>query len=163
MLTAIRLGTTVDAIGFAADRNGERCLKTPAEMARLFSDYPEALAHTIRVLDAGAGFSLDQLHHDYPDEILESGRTPQQTLISRVQEAAGERWPEGVPADIQGRIAHELELIEPLAYAPYFLTVHEVVRFARKKGILCQGRGSAPAATSRPTSTSISSTRDARK
>ena len=147
VLTAIRLGTTVDAIGFAAERHGERCLKSPAEMARLFEAYPEALTNTIHVLDAGTGFSLDQLHHEYPDEILEPGRTPFQTLTSRVREAAAERWPQGVPADIQGRIAHELKLIEQLAYAPYFLTVHEVVRFARNKGILCQGRGSAANST----------------
>jgi error-prone DNA polymerase len=91
VLTAIRLGTPVDRIGHAADRNGERCLKSAAEMARLFGDYPEALASTIRVLDACAGFSLDQLHHEYPDEILEPGRTPLQTLTDRVHEAATAR------------------------------------------------------------------------
>jgi error-prone DNA polymerase len=147
VLTAIRLGTTVDAIGFAADRNGERCLKSPAEMARLFAAHPQALANTIRVLEASAGFSLDELRHEYPEEILEPGRTPLQTLTDRVREAAAERWPDSVPADIQARIAHELDLIEQLEYAPYFLTVHEVVRFARKEGILCQGRGSAANST----------------
>jgi error-prone DNA polymerase len=147
VLTAIRLGTPVDRIGHAADRNGERCLKSAAEMARLFGDYPEALASTIRVLDACAGFSLDQLHHEYPDEILEPGRTPLQTLTDRVHEAATARWPDGMPADVQARIAHELELIEQLDYARYFLTVHEVVRFARGKDILCQGRGSAANST----------------
>ena len=147
VLTAIRLHSTVDDIGFAAEPNGERCLKAPDEMARLFADYPDAITNTIRVLDACAGFSLDELHHEYPDEILQPGCTPLQTLTARVHEAADERWPEGVPSDIQNRIAHELQLIEQLAYAPYFLTVHEVVRFARQQGILCQGRGSAANST----------------
>jgi error-prone DNA polymerase len=140
VLTAIRLGVPVDRIGFAADRNGERCLKSAQEMGRLFVAHPEALDNTIRVLDACSGFSLDQLRHEYPDEILEPGRTPIETLTDRVHEAAGRRWSDGVPPDIQKRIAHELQLIEELSYAPYFLTVDEVVRFARSRGILCQGR-----------------------
>jgi error-prone DNA polymerase len=147
VLTAIRLGTPVDRIGLSADRNCERCLKSADEMARLFAAYREALDNTIRVLDACSGFSLDQLRHEYPDEILEPGRTPLATLTDRVHEAAAERWPDGVPPDISKRIAHELQLIEELSYAPYFLTVHEVVRFARAKGILCQGRGSAANST----------------
>jgi len=147
VLTAIRLGRTVDTIGAAAERNGHRCFKSPHEMARLFSGYPDALTNTLRVLEAGSGFSLDQLRHEYPDEILEPGRTPQQTLAGRVREAAAKRWPDGVPADIEARIAHELQLIEQLDYAPYFLTVDEVVRYARHKGILCQGRGSAANST----------------
>ena len=147
VLTAIRLGLPVDRIGFAADRNGERCLKSAEEMGRLFSAYPAALDNTLGVLEAGTGFSLDQLHHEYPDEILEPGRSPLATLTDRVREATDARWPDGVPSDIQGRITHELELVEKLSYAPYFLTVHEVVRFARSKGILCQGRGSAANST----------------
>ena len=147
VLTAIRLGRTVDAIGGAAERNGHRCFKSPHEMARLFSACPDALTNTLRVLEAGGGFSLDQLRHEYPDEILEPGRTPLQTLTDRVQTAATARWPQGIPADIQARIAHELQLIEQLDYAPYFLTVDEVVRYARKKEILCQGRGSAANST----------------
>ncbi|WP_239002800.1 error-prone DNA polymerase [Rhodovastum atsumiense] len=143
VLTAIRLGVPVDAIGFAAEPNAERCLKSPAEMARLYAAHPDALANTVRVLEACRGFSLDQLRHEYPDEILEPGRTPQQTLAGRVAAEAAARWPEGVPEDIAARLAHELELVGQLGYAPYFLTVHEVVRFARAKGILCQGRGSA--------------------
>ena len=143
VLTAIRLGTTVDALGYAAEPNAERCLKPLAEMGRLFAAHPEALANTIRVLDAAAGFSLDQLRHEYPDEILEPGRTPQETLVSRVAAALRERWPDGAPDDIRRRLRHELRLIAELGYAPYFLTVDEVVRFARSRGILCQGRGSA--------------------
>ncbi|WBV42540.1 error-prone DNA polymerase [Pseudoroseomonas cervicalis] len=147
LVTAIRLTVTVDSLGPNAEPNDERCLKSPAAMARLFARYPEALANTVRVLEATRGFSLSQLRHEYPDEILEPGRTPQQTLTSRVAEAAAERWPNGVPASIQERLDHELRLIQELDYAPYFLTVHEVVRFARRKGILCQGRGSAANST----------------
>ncbi|MFC7738969.1 error-prone DNA polymerase, partial [Roseomonas sp. GCM10028921] len=143
LLSAIRLGVTVDRLGLAAEPNAERCLKPPGEVARLFSEYPEALAATLEVLAATQGFSLDQLRYEYPDEILEKGRTPQQTLEARVWAAAEERWPEGVPPDIRSRLAHELSLIEGLGYAPYFLTVHEIVRYARSEGILCQGRGSA--------------------
>jgi hypothetical protein len=111
-------------------------------MARLFQDHPAALAATLDVLKATQGFSLDQLRYEYPDEILEEGRTPQQTLDARVWTAVAERWPEGVSADIRNRLAHKLQLIERWATPPYFLTVHEIVRYARSEGILCQGRGS---------------------
>jgi len=147
VLTAIRLRTRVDAIGHAAEPNGERCLKSPDDMAHLFTACPAALENTLHVLDACAGFSLDQLRHEYPEEILEPGRTPQETLADRARQAATERWPDGVPADISRRIDHELTLIDQLGYAPYFLTVHEIVRFARRQGILCQGRGSAANST----------------
>ena len=143
VLTAIRLGRPVDRLGPLAEPNAERHLKEPAEMARLFRRAPAAPGNTLRVLEACRGFSLSQLRHEYPDEIIEPGRTPQQTLEGRVAEACGRRFPRGVPADIQGRIDHELRLIERLDYAPYFLTVDEVVRFARDQDILCQGRGSA--------------------
>jgi error-prone DNA polymerase len=112
-------------------------------MARLFQDHPDALAVTLEVLEATQGFSLDQLRYEYPDEILEAGRTPQQTLEARVWAAVEERWPDGVSPDIRQRLGHELRLIEQLGYAPYFLTVHEIVHYARSEGILCQGRGSA--------------------
>jgi error-prone DNA polymerase len=142
VLSAIRLRTTVDALGHAAELNAERHLKSPAEMARLFARHPEALANTLRVLDASTGFSLDQLRYEYPDEVMEPGRTAQQTLEARVA-AAMAAQPHGRSANIRDRVAHELELIGRLGYAPYFLTVHEIVKFARGKGILCQGRGSA--------------------
>jgi error-prone DNA polymerase len=147
VLTAIRLRTTVDGLGHDADLNGERCLKSPDEMMRLFAACPEAVTNTTQVLDACAGFSLDQLRHEYPDEILEPGRTPLETLTDRVGRAAATHWPDGVPPDIQRRIAHELALIDQLDYAPYFLTVHEIVRFAQSREILCQGRGSAANST----------------
>jgi error-prone DNA polymerase len=87
VLTAIRRGTTVDALGYAAERR----LKPPAEMARLFARHPDALANSLRVLDACRGFSLDQLRYEYPDEVLEPGRTPQHTLEARVAAAVAER------------------------------------------------------------------------
>ncbi|MFC7477983.1 error-prone DNA polymerase [Dankookia sp. GCM10030260] len=143
VLTAIRLRTTVDALGYAAEANAERHLKPAAEMARLFADHPEALANSLAALEASGGFSLDQLRYEYPDEVLEPGRSPQETLAGRVAAAQAARWPRGTPPGIAERIAHELRLIAELGYAPYFLTVHEIVRFARDHGILCQGRGSA--------------------
>jgi error-prone DNA polymerase len=143
VLTAIRLRTTVDALGFHAEPNAERHLKPCAEMARLFARHPEALRNTLRVLEASRGFSLDQLRYEYPEEVLEPGRTAQDTLERRVAAAAAQRWPRGTPPSIAERIAHELRLIGQLGYAPYFLTVHEIVAFARARGILCQGRGSA--------------------
>ena len=143
VLTAIRLGRGVEALGHAAEPNAERHLKSPADMARLFARHPQALDNTLRVLAATRGFSLEQLRYEYPEEALEKGRTAQETLQARVAQAVAARWPRGAPADIATRIAHELRLIGELGYAPYFLTVHEIVRFAKEKEILCQGRGSA--------------------
>jgi error-prone DNA polymerase len=136
------LGVVVDALGHAAEPNAEAHLKPAAEMLRLFRGHEEAVANTARVL-AACTFSMDQLSYDYPEEILEPGLTPQQTLEGRVREAVREKWPEGAPDRVAAQIAHELRLIAELRYAPYFLTVHEIVHFARDQGILCQGRGSA--------------------
>ena len=145
VLSAIRLGCTVDTLGHAAEPHAERHLKSPEAMARLLAHHPQALPNTIRVLEATAGFSLDQLRYEYPDELLEEGRTAQQTLEARCAAALETRWPGGASASVRARVAHELRLIDQLGYAPYFLTVHEIVRFAREqpKPILCQGRGSA--------------------
>jgi error-prone DNA polymerase len=145
VLSAIRLHTTVDALGHAAEPNAERHIKSPAEMARLFARHPQALANTLLVLEATRGFCLDQLRYEYPEEVLEPGRTAQQTLEARVEEALATRWPLGASDDLRDRVAHELKLIGELGYAPYFLTVHEIIGFARglEKPILCQGRGSA--------------------
>ncbi len=142
VLAAIRLGTTVEELGHAAEPNAEAMLLPPAEVARRLPRHPEALAASLRVV-AACGFALDQLSYEYPDEILDPGRTPQQTLEARVAAAAAERWPDGVPPKVARQLAHELRLIAQMDYAAYFLTVHEIVRFAQSRKILCQGRGSA--------------------
>ncbi len=147
VLTAIRLRTTVDAMGLAAEPNAEAHLKGEAEARRLFAGHAGAV-DAVAELARLCRFSLRELSYEYPDEILEAGRTPQETLARRVEAAARERWPAhetggGVPEKVAAQIAHELALIARLDYAPYFLTVHEIVRFARARGILCQGRGSA--------------------
>lgn len=142
VLTAIRLRTTVDALGLAAAPNAEAHLKPEAEMRRLFAAYPEAVDNTLRVI-AACSFSLDALRYEYPDEITEPGLTAFETLEKRIAEALARRWPQGPSAKLRGLIEHEMRLVRELGYAPYFLTVDEIVRFARARGILCQGRGSA--------------------
>ena len=142
VLTAIRLSTRVDALGAAALPNAEAHLKSAAEMLRLFAGHAEAVVAIGRVIDT-CSFSLRELAYEYPEEILDPGLTPQQTLERRVAAAAAAHWPAGVPATVATQLTHELGLIANLGYAPYFLTVHEIVRFARGRGILCQGRGSA--------------------
>jgi error-prone DNA polymerase len=142
VVTAIRLGVTVDRLGFHATANAEAHLKPTAEMLRLFAGHGEAVEATLRVAEA-CRFSLRDLSYEYPDEILEPGLTAQETLARRVAEAVRERWPEGPPPKVAAQIAEEMALIARRDYAPYFLTVHEIVRYARSKGILCQGRGSA--------------------
>ena len=111
-------------------------------MARLFSRYPEALARTVEIA-ARCRFSLDELAYQYPEEATMPGLTPQQALEKLTFEGAAERYPEGVPDKVAAILTHELRLIEKLGYAPYFLTVNAIVRFARSQNILCQGRGSA--------------------
>jgi error-prone DNA polymerase len=147
VLSAIRLHTLVDALGLESEANSERCLKPLEEMGDLFAACPSALSNTLVVVEACSGFSLDMLRHEYPHEVLEPGRTAQQTLTDRVRQAAEARWADRVPEKITAGIAHELALIEQLDYAPYFLTVHEIVKFAVGQGILCQGRGSAANST----------------
>jgi error-prone DNA polymerase len=142
VLSAIRLGVTVDRLGLAAEPNAEACLKSEAEIRRLFQGHEAAVDRVAEVLEA-CRFSLRDLAYEYPDEILDPGRTPQETLEARVALAVREHWPQGVPARVAAQIAHELALIGRLGYAPYFLTVHEIVLHARSVGILCQGRGSA--------------------
>ncbi|HTI03128.1 MAG TPA: error-prone DNA polymerase [Acidisoma sp.] len=141
VLTAIREHTTIDQAGFLRERYADRHLRAPREMARLLRAYPEAIANTERVL-AAANFDLGQIRYQYPSE-TESGETAQQVLVRQVAEGLPRRYPEKIPPGIKAQIDHELKLIEQLDYAPYFLTVHSIVRYARGQGILCQGRGSA--------------------
>ena len=142
VLACIREKTTLEAAGLLTQANAERHLKAPREMARLFAEAPEAVAETIRFLD-GLTFSLDELSHCYPEELREGHATAQEALEAFAQAGAEARYPDGVPERTREALTHELELIASLDYAPYFLTVHDIVRFARSKGILCQGRGSA--------------------
>jgi error-prone DNA polymerase len=142
VLNCIREGCTLAEAGYRLFAHGERHLKSPAEMARLFLDWPEALARTVEIARR-CSFSLDELRYEYPVDPVPCGRTPQQELARLAWLGAGERYPEGIPAKVEAQIHHELALIEALAFAPYFLTVHDIVRFARERDILCQGRGSA--------------------
>ncbi len=142
VLTCIREGCTIDAAGFRRERFTDRHLKSPAEMARLFARYPEAVSRTLEIV-ARCPFSLSELRYQYPSEVDDPTLTPQQTLERLTWEGAAHRYPDGVLDDVAAQLRHELRLIETLAYAPYFLTVNSIVRFARSKGILCQGRGSA--------------------
>ncbi len=142
VLACIRERTTLEAAGLLTQANAERHLKPPGEMARLFADAPQALAETIRFLD-GLAFSLDELSHRYPEELREGHATAQAALEAFAEAGAEARYPGGVPERTREALTHELKLIAALDYAAYFLTVHDIVRFARSKGILCQGRGSA--------------------
>jgi error-prone DNA polymerase len=142
VLTAIRLGCTIDALGFAAEANAERYLKSPKETRRLFARFPQAIEAQARIVQA-CRFDLDQLRYEYPDEILVPGQTAQARLEALTAEGAAEHYPGGVPEEVQERLDHELRLIAELDYAPYFLTVRDIVHFARAENILCQGRGSA--------------------
>ncbi len=142
VLTCIREHCTIEEAGGRLFANAERHLKTPAEMARLFAGHPEALAAGLEILER-CRFSLDQLAYDYPVRVCERGRSPQQELERRIWQGLRERYGEDAPPKVVAQIRHELALIAELGYAPYFLTVHDIVCFARSRGILCQGRGSA--------------------
>jgi error-prone DNA polymerase len=142
VVTAIRMNVPVAQAGVALSRNAERYLKPPAEMARLFARHPEALAETVRFASE-LRFSLDELKYNYPDELTEGGRTQQEELEKLTWNGALTRFPYGFDGQVRETIARELALVEEMNYAGYFLTVRDVVVFAKRKGILCQGRGSA--------------------
>ncbi|MDI4665967.1 error-prone DNA polymerase [Xanthobacter autotrophicus] len=142
VVTAIRHNVTIDELGRRRERFADRYLKPPEEMGRLFARYPEALARTIAVMER-CRFSLDELAYQYPEEKLHPDLSPQEALEKLTWEGAADRYPEGLPDKVRGNLEHELGLIAKLEYAPYFLTVNSIVRFARSQGILCQGRGSA--------------------
>jgi len=141
VVTCIREGCTIDDVGFRRSRTADRHLKPVGEMHRLFARYPEALARTVEIADL-CRFSLDELAYQYPREAA-AGQTPQEALEALTWAGAADRYPEGLPDKVRAALKHELGLIETLGYAPYFLTVHSIVRFARSRDILCQGRGSA--------------------
>ena len=149
VLTCVREKCTLHEAGLRLTINAERHIKPPMEMARLFANFPDAIARTVKIAEA-CRFSLGELKYEYPDEPVPEGKTAQQHLEDLTWAGARERYsldryPEGIPADVQKRLHDELKLIAKLDYARYFLTVYDVVAFARnqEKEILCQGRGSA--------------------
>ena len=142
VLTCIRHHVTLDEAGYLLAANAERHLKAPDEMRRLFRGHEDAIARSLEIVGR-CTFSLDELRYDYPVDPVPDGSTPQQEMERLTWLGADERYPDGVPPKVQAQIRHEFDLIGQLGYAPYFLTVHDIVRFARAQGILCQGRGSA--------------------
>jgi len=140
VMTATRLGRPVADCGFALQPNAERHLRSRQRLAQLYPAGP--LAETLRVA-ARCTFRLDEISYRYPSEVVPPGLTAMQHLRALTQAGAAARWPQGLPDDWRQRIAHELALIEELGYEHYFLTVADTVQFARRQGILCQGRGSA--------------------
>ncbi|MFM7378481.1 MAG: error-prone DNA polymerase, partial [Erythrobacter sp.] len=144
VMTAIRHKTTVAAAGHLLHPNAERHLKSPTQMQRLFARWPHAIAAAREVADR-CNFSLDELRYEYPEEIYPDGQTPQAFLESEVWAGAGRRYPSGVPDSVRQTLKRELALIAKLDLARYFLTIKDIVDFARgcDPPILCQGRGSA--------------------
>ena len=142
VLTCIRVHCNIDNAGWRLHANAERHLKSGAEMVCLFARHAHVIARSVEIADA-CRFNLDELRYEYPTEPVPDGRTAQEELVHLSWLGAAARWPDGVPAKVREQITHELTLIGLLGYAPYFLTVHDIVRFARARGILCQGRGSA--------------------
>jgi error-prone DNA polymerase len=139
-LTAIRLGVSVTRVGYDRHPNGERHLRSPGSLART---YPrELLAETVAIAQR-CTFSLDCLRYEYPEELVPPGLSPAQHLRQLTEKGLTKRFPEGCPEKVRTLVTHELSLIAELRYEAYFLTVHELVDFARSRTILCQGRGSA--------------------
>jgi DNA polymerase III alpha subunit len=189
ILTCIREGLRVEALGTAAQANAEQRLRGEAEMRRIFDGHGEAVDRTVEIA-ARLQFDIRSLRYEYPSEIAD-GESASDRLTRLAREGLAWRYPEGIPERAQKQLDHELRLIAKLNYEPYFLTVHDIVAFARSRGILCQGRGSAAnsitcyalgvtsvsprsgrwsssgssprRATSRPISTSISSMSGARR
>ena len=141
VLSCIRLGRTIDHLGLDAQLNSERRLKSEHELRRLFRDYPEAITNTLRIAEA-CTFRLDEIQYQYPDEVL-NGVDPDTRLRQLTETGLTWRYPGGVPIKVRALVEKELGLIARMAYAPYFLTVEDIVSYARAQGILCQGRGSA--------------------
>ena len=140
VLTATRLGKPLAQCGRSLQPNAERHLRSRLRLARLYP--PGLLTQTLQVA-ARCAFSLDELRYQYPEEVVPAGQTPASYLRRITYEGAARRWPDGTPAKVRAQIEHELALISDLNYEPYFLTVADIVAFARSRHILCQGRGSA--------------------
>lgn len=146
VVTCIREKCTIYNAGFLLHQNAERHLKQQAEMIRLFRNYPDAIKRTREIAQA-CSFSLDELHYLYPEEITSQGRTPQQELTYLAWKGAEDFYGLPLPEKVVAAINHELQFVQEMDYAAYFLTVYDIVRFARERGILCQGRGSAANST----------------
>src|SRR5690606_8776374 len=131
--------TTVGALGFDAAANGERHLRRLDDLARL---YPRALLDETLAIAERVRFSLKELRYEYPYELVPHNETPASHLRALTEQGMRRRWPEGVPDKVRRMVEHELKLIRELEYEAYFLTVNDIVEYARERGILCQGRGS---------------------
>ena len=146
IVTCIREKCTINNAGFLLHANAERFLKPQSEMARLFRQYPATISNSQLIADA-CQFNLDSLKYEYPEEITTEGRSPQEELTMLAWQGAHERFGDNIPEKTSAAIKYELAFIEQMNYASYFLTVYDIVRFARSKAILCQGRGSAANST----------------
>jgi len=146
ILTCIREKCTIYNAGYRLHPNAERYLKPENEMLRLFRQYPDAILKTQELAEA-CQFSLDSLQYEYPVEITSEGRTPQEELTYLAWKGAKEKYGDVLPHKVINAINHELAFIEQMNYASYFLTVYDIVRYAREQKILCQGRGSAANST----------------
>jgi error-prone DNA polymerase len=142
-VTCIREKCTLQQAGFRLFQNGERYLKPPEEMVRLFRELPHAISRTQTITEIASSFSLSQLTYTYPDEICPNQLSPYDYLKQEVTKGAHRHYPTGVPAHVTKAIQEELVLIQELEYEKYFLTCYDIVTFARQRGILCQGRGAA--------------------
>ncbi len=142
VVTAIRCNATLQSLGHELHPNGERFLKPTSDLLRLFEDRAELLQRTVEIADR-CTFSLDELRYEYPEELVPDGITSSEHLADLTWRGAEKRYPDGVPEKVTNLIKHELSLIGEMKYEAYFLTVYDLVRFARSRGILCQGRGSA--------------------
>jgi error-prone DNA polymerase len=140
VLTAIRLNTPLSAAGYALFPNGERCLRPVQRLREL---YPAPLLAETLTIAERCTFKLDELRYEYPEEIVPAGETPTSHLRALTERGCAKRWPAGVPLAVRESVEHELRLIAELKFEPFFLTVHDVVQYARSQKILCQGRGSA--------------------
>ncbi|MGM9478120.1 error-prone DNA polymerase [Pedobacter sp. GSP4] len=146
VLSCVREKCTIHNAGYLLFQNAERHLKPEAEMKRLFRQYPDALKNAVKISDA-CTFSLDSLQYIYPEEITSEGRTPQEELEYLTMKGAHEIFGERLPKKVMDNISHEMKFVQEMNYASYFLTVYDIVRFARSERILCQGRGSAANST----------------
>src|SRR5450755_2181785 len=144
VLGAIRLNVPLDAAGLALFPNGERHLRPLPRLRRI---YPAPLLAQTLIIAERCTFTLDDLRYEYPEEIVPAGETPASHLRALTERGCAMRWPDGAPRAVREAIEHELRLIAELKFEPFFLTVHDVVQYARSQGILCQGRGSAANST----------------